>query len=326
MRFSSKSLLGALIFALIVVFSGFGAGAQQAPPQAANDSYPRVFLDDLGNEVHLGKKPESIISVSIFSDEVLVGLLPLERFAAVTRIGLDPVYSNVAEELSGIQPVIDFSAEQIINIYPDLVIATDWNESDPLVLIRQAGIPVYQVATPSDLDGIRAAISDLGRVLDEEGAAEELLFHFDQRSEALQSFASSLAATERVASLDYSPWGAASGSGTTWDLVLGLAGIKNAVGNLEVGDFGQVALSKELVLSIDPDILFLPGHIWGEDDGAENFKKQVLEDSSLAGLKAIETGRVYVFPERLKGAYSQFLIDAAEEAARLAYPNKFKVP
>ena len=293
------------------------------PSEAEQARYPMTFTDDLGAEVVLERRPESVLSLSLFSDEVLMEMLPAESFAAVTSMTVNPVYSNVAEQAAGMEPVIEFNVEQIISLYPDLVIAANWSEAGKVEQLRQAGIPVYQINTPSNIAEIKAAVVQLGELVGRTAEAEELNAWIDQDLHDLAARVGALKDDERLSAIDYNSWGSANGGNTTWDLVLELAGIENAVGDMEVGDFGQVQLSKEVLIEVDPDILFLPSYIWGEDGAADAFYRQTVEDPALAGVQAIEDDRVYIFPERLKGSYSQYLVQAAWAAAEMAYPDLF---
>ncbi|MFW5800629.1 MAG: ABC transporter substrate-binding protein [Spirochaeta sp.] len=327
-----RLITGALFFVSALFLT---AGGQQAPSAAPPGNteqtadtvqtvFPLTITDDLGTEITLSGRPESIISLSLFSDEILLELLPIERFAAVTGIAVNPIYSNVAETAALVTPVIEFNVEQIISIYPDLVIAANWSEADKIDQLRQAGIPVFQVDTPSSMNELREAILQLGTLTDAQEAAAEMIAAVDSRIEALQRKVAELDSVQRVTAMDYTTWGAAAGDGTTWDVVLELAGIANAAAELEADEMGQVPLSKEVLIEVDPDILFLPGYVWGEDDGAQAFYREVMQDPALQGLQAIQTERVYMFPERLKGTYSQYLVDAAELAAEIAYPEIFQ--
>jgi ABC-type Fe3+-hydroxamate transport system substrate-binding protein len=49
-----------------------------------------------------------------------------------------------------------------------------------------------------------------------------------------------------------------------------------------------------------------------------------VEDPALRGLRAVREGRVYQMPEGLKAATSQYIVDAVEHLARLAYPELFR--
>lgn len=334
-----KAPLGKVFFlAFLFIFSNsalvLGAGARSLPenqsPQTGThvqtpqeSGFPLELRDDLGTTVRIASKPQTIMSLSLFSDEVLLALVPESRFAAISSIAQSEIYSNVASIAQQISPVVDFNVEQIISLFPDLVIAANWSEADKIAQLRQAGITVFQIDTPFTLEGIKSAIRMLGNLVGEPDAAEDLVTTMAQRQSRLEDRIRTIPQAQRVGAVDYNNWGTANGGDTTWNLVLQLAGIDNLVGTMAPGDFGQVPLSKELLLELDPNILFLPGYIWGEEDGANQFYQQVLNDPALRGLQAIRANRLYQFPERLKGTYSHFLLDAAEHAARLAYPDLF---
>ncbi|GAB6091175.1 ABC transporter substrate-binding protein [Spirochaeta dissipatitropha] len=318
-----KGLLTIIVFLFATGFIFAGGSSEVVSASTTSDAYPIIFQDSLGNSVELQNAPGSIISLSLFSDEVLLEMLPLDRFPAVSSLAVNPIYSNVADIAAGISPVIEFNVEQIISIYPDLVIAADWSETDKIAQLRQAGIPVFQIATPQSLEELKSSILTLGELTGEPDAAASIVDDMKNRIQLLEERIAQIDEDARVQALDYNNWGTANGADTTWDLVLNLAGIRNAVADLEAGDFGQVPLSKEILISLDPDILFLPGYIWGEENGADAFAAQVKNDPALAGMQAVQQNRLYIFPERLKGTYSQYLVDAAEEATRIAYPQLF---
>jgi iron complex transport system substrate-binding protein len=324
-RHHSLIVISIALFLLAAFLPLTAAGTAETPAAAgtAADS-PVTYVDDLGTEVTLPGTPQTVISLSLFSDEVLMELLPPESFPAVSTMAVDPNYSNVAEKAAGISPVIDFNVETIISIYPDLVIAANWSEAEKISQLRQAGIAVYQINTPFDIAGIKTAILRLGELTGSTEAAEKLNAELDRRLEKLAEKTAALKQSERLSAVDYNSWGTANGSDTTWNLILSLAGIDNAAAAYEAGDFGQVPLSKEVLLEANPDIMFLPSYIWGEEGASDAFYRQVINDPALASINAVAERRVYIFPERLKNSYSHYLVDAAEAAAQAAYPSLFE--
>lgn len=317
----------ALLVLLVGTASATGTVEAQAPAaqreaQAAA-GYPMDLTDSVGNRMTVDTKPRSIISLSLFSDEVLFELVDASRLAGASSLAANPIYSNVADRAARVQPRVDFNVEQIISIYPDIVFAANWSEADKVAQLRNAGLVVYQVATPFSVDGIKAEIRAVARVVGEPEAGEALVDRMEARVAALQRAVGSIPESERATAIDYNTWGTANGVDTTWNEVLRLSGVSNAAAPFQAGDFGQVPMSKELLVELDPDVVFLPGYVWGDDDGATAFRNQVLSDPAFAGLQAIRGERVYMVPEHLKGTYSQFLVDAAEFVARLVYPDRF---
>lgn len=283
----------------------------------------RAVTDDLGTAMEVPVAPRAIFSATLFSDEVLLEIVPAERIAAVSTISRNAIYSNVAERATAIDPVIDFAAEPVIAAGPDLVIAANWSEAAIIEQIRAAGIPVYQIDTPTTLAGILAGVATLGELAGAAEAANALIGTTEARVEALTSAAAAIPAAERRVAIDYNTWGTANGVDTTWQIVLDLAGVDNGAAAFESGDFGQVPMSKEVVVAVDPDVIFVPGYIWGEEGAAEAFGDTVRTDPAFADVAAVRNDRVIAIPERLKGTYSHYLIDAAELVARLVYPERY---
>ncbi len=317
------------LVSLFVLTAGFafaaGTGEVQhsSQPEPGAGPYPMEVTDSVGNTMTIDAKPHSIISLSLFSDEVLYDLVDTSRLAGASSLSADPVYSNVADEAARVEPRVDFNVEQIISIFPDIVFAANWSEADKISQLRDAGIVVYQVDTPFSVDGIKAEIRAVAAVVGEPAAGEAIIARMEDRIAALSNAVGSIPEAEQATAIDYNNWGTANGADTTWDEVLRLAGVRNAAAPLQSGDFGQVPMSKELLVELDPDLIFLPGYIWGEENGADAFRQQVIDDPAFADLQAIEAGDIYMVPEYLKGTYSQYLVDAAEFVARLAYPDRF---
>ncbi len=123
--------------------------------------------------------------------------------------------------------------------------------------------------------------------------------------------------------MDYATWGSAQGGGSSWDEIIRRAGLVNAVAGLAPDQWGQVPLSKEKILQIDPDILVLPGWVYGDPDGASAFLSQLTRDPAFRGLAAVRNGRVFMMPEKLKSTTSQYVASAVEWLAQKAYPELF---
>jgi iron complex transport system substrate-binding protein len=123
--------------------------------------------------------------------------------------------------------------------------------------------------------------------------------------------------------MDYGIAGSAQGTGTSWDETVRLAGLIDAVADIAPDRWGQVPLSREMILQIDPDILILPGWVYGDPRGAAAFSARITTDPAFRALTAVRTKRVYMMPENLKGTTSQYIVSAVEWLARTAYPALF---
>ncbi|EAR07485.1 ABC transporter substrate-binding protein [Reinekea blandensis] len=282
-----------------------------AAPLWADTTYPLTVRDGMDHALTLRDAPDRVSSKTLFTDEILLDLIDPERLSSLTNIAADEHYSNVADHLPAGVPLLDLNVEAILNNYPDLVFAANWSDAGIVEQLRQAGISVYLVNTPFTLEQIQAEIRKIGRLVDAETRAEQLIESMNADLAALADAHEQIRAANLTA-LDYNSWGTASGVDTTWQAVLDATGLINGTQAFEQGAFGQVSMSKELIVDINPDVLFLPGWIYGESDGADAFYHQVINDPALSEVKAIQTGRVYPVPEHLRGTYSQYIIDTIE--------------
>ena len=275
----------------------------------AATQYPLTVIDGMGNTLVLNKKPQKISSLTLFTDEVLEQLVDNSRLASMTFLASDVNYSNIADRLPKDITLLDFNVEALVGIYPDLVFAANWSEADKVAQLRDAGIPVYLVDTPTSIAGIQQEILKLAALLDAQKNGEEIVANMDRRLSDLAPHIAAIQSRGLVA-LDYNTWGSASGVGTTWNEILEQAGLVNAAASLDVGDYGQVSLSKETIVAVNPDLLFLPGWVYGDPAGAETFKQSVIADPALTDVSAIQNSAIFQVPEKLAGSYSQYIVEA----------------
>lgn len=273
--------------------------------------YPLTMTDSMGNTITLQQAPQRISSKTLFSDELLLSLVPVSRLTSLTSLANDGNFSNIADHVPEGIPLLDLNVERIIANAPDIVFAANWSDAGQIAQLKQVGIPVYLIQTPFTLDGIRAEIEKIAALVDAEAEGEQVLTAMDKKLDALAPKIANIAAQNWVA-LDYNTWGTSNGKASTWQAILDSAQVSNGVADFSANDFGQVTMSKELILDINPDILVLPGWIYGDEAGADAFYNQVINDPALQSVAAVRSNRIMMIPERLRGTYSQYLVDTIE--------------
>ncbi|MUK40445.1 ABC transporter substrate-binding protein [Aliivibrio fischeri] len=271
----------------------------------AEITYPLHVIDGLGNTVLLDKAPTKISSKTLFTDAVLLELVDKEQLSSLTDLANNPNYSAIKDILPKSVPLLALNVEMIIANRPDIVFAANWSDASKLAIIESAGIPVYRIQTPNTLKEIETEILRVGDIVNRRPAAERVIENMQQR---LQQEV--ILPKKRLTALDYNPWGTSSGQDSTWDEVLKQANLNNAIEGLVSDKYGQVPVSKEMVIVLNPDILFIPAWVYGDEKGADKFKQDVLSDPSLQSVNAIKEGRVYQMPHVLRSVYSQYIIDA----------------
>jgi iron complex transport system substrate-binding protein len=306
-----------------------GAGekpARQPQPGRAGATGLLEFTDDAGNRVLVPPKPQRIVSLTMFTDEVLLELVGPARLIAVSRFAADPAVSNVSDRIASIRYRLDLEPEVILSLRPDLVFVANWSDAAAVRQLRAAGVPVYLIATAFTVDQIEQKILQVALIVGEQAAGQRLVAGMNRRLQEIERRLAAIPPDRRLTVLDYSPWGAAMGRGTSWDEVVRKAGLRNAADGLPVDSWGQVPLSREELIKLDPDLLVLPGWVYGNPSGAEEFYRQVTSDPALRSLKAVRNRRVIQMPERLRATTSQYIVDAIEFLARAAYPELWSRP
>jgi len=283
----------------------------------AETIYPLHVVDGLGNTVLLDKAPTKISSKTLFTDAVLLELVDKEQLSSLTDLANNPNYSAIKDILPKSVPLLALNVEMIIANRPDIVFAANWSDASKLAIIESAGIPVYRIQTPNTLKEIETEILRVGDIVNRRPVAERVIENMQQR---LQQEV--ILPKKRLTALDYNPWGTSSGQDSTWDEVLKQANLNNAIEGLVSDKYGQVPVSKEMVIALNPDILFIPAWVYGDEKGADKFKQDVLSDPSLQSVKAIKNGRVYQMPHVLRSVYSQYIIDAILFVNHSAYKKR----
>ncbi len=305
-----------VLLAVVLILSATVAMAQQT-------SYPLSVTDDSGASLVLKAQPRRIVSLTLFTDEILLALMPQTRLLGVTTYAVDPAVSSVSTQAAAIPNKLGLNVETIVALNPDLVLVASWTDAGPVKQLRDAGIPVYLIASPVSVKEIGQKILRLGLLTGDQGKAQAIVDGMNARIAAVTQRVSKIPADKRLTVLDYTPWGAAQGVGSSWDDVIRLAGLRNGAAAVTSDALGQVPMSQEGILQINPDLLVLPGWIYNDPNGPTAFYKQVVDNPALRIVSAVKNNRVVTMPEFLRSSVSQYIAASVEWLAKTAYPQVF---
>jgi iron complex transport system substrate-binding protein len=116
---------------IILVISVLLALAAQAGSEAGReqhrDSTSVELADDRGYLVVVPRQPRRIISLTVFTDDILVELVDHRRILGLTNFSSDPAISNVAGKIADIPHRLTLNPEVIIALQPDLVFVANWS-------------------------------------------------------------------------------------------------------------------------------------------------------------------------------------------------------
>ncbi len=247
-------------------------------------------------------QPRRVVSAALDADELLLLLLPLERWAGVSSIvdwqGTTPDAGKVPPSI----PRTGGSSEQLLALAPELVLLGEWNDSDTLHQLRGMGVCVRVLPTARTLESLFTSTLLLGQWLGLSESAEALV----RRSRAQLASFRRPPQGQRVLLLSNSMAGAV--DNLTLDCLEHL-GLRSALPR----SAGYLPLGGEALLALDPELIILGS------DVPEPRWLQAGESSPSALpvglLSAAQRGRVLLAPE---AALASMTYHALELCGRIA--------
>jgi len=285
-------------------------------------AFPLKVTDAGGTEMTIEKEPARIISLTLGSDEMLMGLVDKSRIKALCIYAEDAGISNIAEEAKAIPERATMkSIEKIIEMQPDLVFTDTWTKPEEIQQLRDAKITVYVFATPNNYDGQKKVIIELAHVVGADEKGTELTAWMDEKLKAIEEKLKSIKPEDKLRVMDYGEMGS-SGKNTNFDDIVTRAGLVNVVA--EAGIEGWPMLSKEKIVEMNPDIIVLPSWYYDSKNSLQGMKDTLKADASLATVNAIKNDRLISVPNPHLSAISQYVVLGIEDIAAAAYPEMFK--
>lgn len=267
--------------------SAAASSAASAPEQTG-----LVLTDQAGRTVELDGPAETVVSGYYIST---YAVLALGRADAV--VGLEKkadtrsLYQMAAPELMekpGVGTMKELDTEAVAALAPDLVIlpAALADYADTLAGL---GIPALVVA-PEDHAALVEMIGLLGRALGAQDAAAQLTAYYDEQLERMAALTEG-AQQPTVYMASNSSYMSCAPAAMYQSSLIESAGGVNAAAALE-GDY-WTEVSYEDILAMAPEVMVVPS-------GAEYTAADLLADAQLAGVPAVENGRVYQMPAGLE--------------------------
>jgi iron complex transport system substrate-binding protein len=272
-------------------------------------SYPRT-VETFGEQtLRIPRAPERILPANTATLELVAALGKLDQVIAVPA----PAFAYANTELDPAdwegKTFERYLVEPMLALEPDLVLTNSWQNPETSTFLKDTGVTVLDLPTAQSLEDLLEAITVVGDVLEVPERAHELREELAARCERLRNTGRE---SRRV--MTYSTFGTGGwtgGKGTTADLLITLAGLRNA--SSEHGLEGHAAIDIELLLTLDPDYILIGS---SEEDPAWSATLEVIRNEpALESLRALREDRILVIPLKHYTSNSHYIIDAAEALA-----------
>lgn len=295
----------------------------KAAASTVNSDFPLTVTDDAGTKITLQSKPQNIVSLTLGTDEMLLKLVGKSRIKAVTYLADDKGISNISEEVKSISNKLNSdNSEKVIALQPDLVIVADYTKKEFVQQLLDAKLTVYRVRTPNSIDEVKRVITNLSQLTGEKAKGIELNSWIDDKLKSVSDKLSALKPEQKLSIMDYTEMGSTSGKGTNFDDIVTRAGLVNVAS--KAGLEGWPQLSKEKIVTFDPDLIMVPSWTYDKNNSTEKIIEKIKSDKSLASLKAIKNNRIITSNYLHMSSVSQNMVLAVEDVAKAAYPDLFK--
>ncbi len=314
-----------IIFILLLLIALMSLVMSGCGNDSASKGGEYEVTDIHGTVIHFKEKPSRIVTMTIGTDNIVLGLVKPERMIACNTNLDDPASSNVVELAKQIPNKVRHpKLEEIIALQPDLVIAADWGNLDYVQSLRDMGINVVVVKGSKNLGDIKDNIRLIAAALGESEKGEKLIGLMEERLNNLKAkIDAQVPADQRKRVALISVVQNYGGRDCIYDDECKWAGVINGLS--EAGLNRGVKLTKEMLLKIDPDIILLPSYSAHGSFDNQAFKDQYIKDPSLQQIKAIKNGGIREPRDAYIYSSSQDFCFGAQEIAYSAYGDAFKL-
>ena len=271
------------------------SGSQSQPqsqsasaPAAVEETMPVTLTDAAGRQVTIETEPETLVSGYYITTSMLIALGQQDKLVGIeAKADTRPIYALAAPELLELPSVgtaKEFDLEGCAALEPDLVILP-LKLQESAEALEQLGINAL-VVNPEDMDLLEETLDLLGQAT---GSSERAHALMDYNAETEAEMAQLLTDAEKpsVYLAGNSSYLSTAGSKMYQNTLIELGGGENVAAELE--DDYWADISYEQLRPWNPDVIAIPAD-------ADYTKEDLLADSQLAGLTAVQNGAVYALP------------------------------
>ncbi|MFT5285054.1 MAG: ABC-type Fe3+-hydroxamate transport system substrate-binding protein [Planctomycetota bacterium] len=285
------------------------ASTAQISTHSPQTGFPLSILCADGYQLELDQPPKRVIPANATALDFVLSLIDVDRIVAISEISIPyAIHSEEFEQWPIEKTFGNFTVEEMVACKPDLIIVHEWQNAQTVAILREAGFAVLVINSMTKLEDCFDNLELLGRILGAERASKLKTEQLKQRIGALKK--SSANAGDSVLSYtNFGTGGTSAGKGSSFDVMVGIAGLTNAATDAGVIGFDSVDI--EWLLSIDPDWIVVGESV--EEPGTSATGSFLRSTASLQGLRAVRENRIIQLTAARFNTSSFQLVDGAED-------------
>lgn len=314
------------LFYIMTFISGCGISKLKKTENGRLRETEAYSVTDLtGTKVSFTGKPKRILTFSMYTDQIVLGLVTSDHMVAANQLLDDPQESNVLAISKRIPRKIgNPTAEEVLALKPDIVIVSDWTQQEKIQSMRDLGLKVVTVKGPQSFQDIRDAVNQVAAAIGEPAKGKDLVALMDKELRGFKKKMAAINLEKRKKVVLLSLMTSYGGLGCTYDAACNEAHVINGIADVGLKNGQQ--LTKEMLIKINPELILLPVYTAQGTYDTQGFIDDYLKDPSLQSVAAIKNKHL-IFPrEQFIYNCSQDIVYCVAEIARCAYGKEFDFP
>lgn len=228
-------------------------------------------------------------------------------------------YPEQALDLPSVGMLWQPNFELIVSLEPSIVVASSIMDPDFIAKLNDSGIKTIQILKEESLDGTFELIQEVGDAIGRTEEAKQVVSDMKSRIDAVTEVTSKIPEDQKKSAvyiISWGDWGDYAATGDTY-----LEGVLEAAGAVNAAkDATSWSISKELLISQDPDVVLLPRYSYSDSE-ADILAFTTTEPYSKLGASVL--AHVYAINGDAAERQGIRTADTIEEIAKLLYPELF---
>lgn len=286
-----------------------------APTEEAKNPATEIKKDLAGYDVEIPEEINKIIVLAPSDAEILVALGVADKIIGIDKYGAD--VEGIKEGLPQFN-MMEPDAEKLVSMGADVIFTTGMastGSEDTYKPVKDAGVCVVTTPSASSIDGIKESILFLGKVVNKEDKANEIIANMEKEIAEIKAIGDTITDKKSVYfEISAAPYCYTFGQGTFLNEMVEVIGATNVFADQK----DWISVSEEDVIAKNPDVILTSVNY------IEDPVKEILDRKGWNNVTAVKDKQVYVIDANSSARPSQNIIKALKEMAKAVYPEQYK--